>query len=459
MLDSYTMMSLNTTNYNSFLNNICNQEVFIDYVVKNHNVHSIKNEIILLFIKNIKTDELYLLNQTHQDLNFSNLNINNTLNLIIQKSKKIFVTDKKKFIHLFKIKNVNDVLIFKFQKGTDSLDETVTTNYHDFIKYKNIDDRVDVNYIIPASKHIELFEKNYKKMRSSMTDFYIDESFSQLNGIITETLAEVESNGLYVDVIKFNEFFKEKEIEQKSNFVYTEYNLFTSTGRPSNRFGKINYAALNKEDGCRSAFVSRFGDDGMLLSIDYSAYHPHIIANLINYKLDLSLNIYEYLAKQYFEKEEITVEDLKKAKNLTFQNLYGGVREEYKNIDYFKKVDEYITHRWDFFNQNQYVETPIFKRRITNKHIHDANPNKLFNYLLQAAETEFSIQNINRVNHYLKNKKSKVVLYTYDSILVDVCKDDKKDTLVNIKTIMVDNQFPVKCHIGKNYQDLVSIDI
>jgi len=88
MLDSYTMMSLNTTNYNSFLNNICNQEVFIDYVVKNHNVHSIKNEIILLFIKNIKTDELYLLNQTHQDLNFSNLNINNTLNLIIQKSKK-----------------------------------------------------------------------------------------------------------------------------------------------------------------------------------------------------------------------------------------------------------------------------------------------------------------------------------------------------------------------------------
>jgi len=459
MLDSYTMMSLNTTNYNSFLNNICNQEVFIDYVVKNHNVHSIKNEIILLFIKNIKTDELYLLNQTHQDLNFSNLNINNTLNLIIQKSKKIFVTDKKKFIHLFKIKNVNDVLIFKFQKGTDSLDEVTTTNYHDFIKYKNIDDRVDVNYIIPVSKHIELFEKNYKKMRSSMTDFYIDESFSQLNGIITETLAEVESNGLYVDVIKFNEFFKEKEIEQKSNFVYTEYNLFTSTGRPSNRFGKINYAALNKEDGCRSAFVSRFGDDGMLLSIDYSAYHPHIIANLINYKLDLSLNIYEYLAKQYFEKEEITVEDLKKAKNLTFQNLYGGVREEYKNIDYFKKVDEYITHRWDFFNQNQYVETPIFKRRITNKHIHDANPNKLFNYLLQAAETEFSIQNINRVNHYLKNKKSKVVLYTYDSILVDVCKDDKKDTLVNIKTIMVDNQFPVKCHIGKNYQDLVSIDI
>jgi len=339
------------------------------------------------------------------------------------------------------------------------LDEVTTTNYHDFIKYKNIDDRVDVNYIIPVSKHIELFEKNYKKMRSSMTDFYIDESFSQLNGIITETLAEVESNGLYVDVIKFNEFFKEKEIEQKSNFVYTEYNLFTSTGRPSNRFGKINYAALNKEDGCRSAFVSRFGDDGMLLSIDYSAYHPHIIANLINYKLDLSLNIYEYLAKQYFEKEEITVEDLKKAKNLTFQNLYGGVREEYKNIDYFKKVDEYITHRWDFFNQNQYVETPIFKRRITNKHIHDANPNKLFNYLLQAAETEFSIQNINRVNHYLKNKKSKVVLYTYDSILVDVCKDDKKDTLVNIKTIMVDNQFPVKCHIGKNYQDLVSIDI
>jgi DNA polymerase I-like protein with 3'-5' exonuclease and polymerase domains len=120
-------------------------------------------------------------------------------------------------------------------------------------------------------------------------------------------------------------------------------------------------------------------------------------------------------------------------------------------------VSEYIDHRWKFFNKHGYVETPVFKRRITENHISDPNPNKLFNYLLQAAETEFSIQNIDRINRYLRNKKSKVVLYTYDSILIDICGDDKKDTLTDIKTIMVDNQFPVKCHAGKNYDEMIEI--
>ena len=39
---------------------------------------------------------------------------------------------------------------------------------------------------------------------------------------------------------------------------YTEYNLYTSTGRPSNKFGGVNFAALNKEDGSRNSFVFIF---------------------------------------------------------------------------------------------------------------------------------------------------------------------------------------------------------
>jgi hypothetical protein len=105
------------------------------------------------------------------------------------------------------------------------------------------------------------------------------------------------------------------------------------------------------------------------------------------------------------------------------------------------------------------VETPVFKRRITEHHISDPNPNKLFNYLLQAAETEFSIQNISRINDFLRNKESKVVLYTYDSILVDLSKNDGMETVHHIKNTMIDNQFPVKCYVGKNYNDLCEIEI
>jgi DNA polymerase I-like protein with 3'-5' exonuclease and polymerase domains len=173
----------------------------------------------------------------------------------------------------------------------------------------------------------------------------------------------------------------------------------------------------------------------------------------------LDTDVYEFLGKAYFHKEKLTPEEIKLSKNQTFQNFYGGIKEEYLNIDFFKKTHEYITHRWKFFEKNGYVETPVFKRRITEHHISDPNPNKLFNYLLQAAETEFSIQNISRINDFLRNKESKVVLYTYDSILVDLSKNDGMETVHHIKNTMIDNQFPVKCYVGKNYNDLCEIEI
>ena len=50
--------------------------------------------------------------------------------------------------------------------------------------------------------------------------------------------------------------------------VYSEYNPYTSTGRPSNRFGGMNFAALNKSDGSREQFISRF-NNGVLVEMDF----------------------------------------------------------------------------------------------------------------------------------------------------------------------------------------------
>lgn len=454
------MVVVDTNSYKSFIKDIDRSDVFVDYIVKKHGCHTANNSVISIFLKKIKSNKTYVINFHHQDFQKIGMDFKVVMESITQSSNRVFVVDKKRFLNIFVNKNVNDLLIFEFQSGYTSSDEVESsTNYHNFLKYKMGSTYGETNYVIPISKHIEWFELKYTHFIGSIEEFEDDYSYNQLNGIITETLSEVECNGIYVDVIKFNDYFKDKGTEIDTPLVYTEYNIFTSTGRPSNRFNKINYAALNKDDGCRSAFVSRFADNGILMSMDYSAYHPHIIANLINYKVEPGLNIYEYLGRSYFNKETLTSEDIKKSKNITFQNLYGGIREEYLHIDYFKKVSEYIDHRWKFFNKHGYVETPVFKRRITENHISDPNPNKLFNYLLQAAETEFSIQNIDRINRYLRNKKSKVVLYTYDSILIDICKDDKKDTLTDIKTIMVDNQFPVKCHVGKNYNEMIEIKL
>ena len=135
---------------------------------------------------------------------------------------------------------------------------------------------------------------------------------------IRDSFYAIERTGLQIDYNKFTEKFKANGIV--NNKAYTEYNIYTTTGRPSNKFGGVNYAALNKEDGCRESFVSRF-EQGSLLEMDFDAYHPRLIADIIGYELPEG-SIHEYFARQYFGKEEISEQEYEDSKKITFRLLY-----------------------------------------------------------------------------------------------------------------------------------------
>ena len=139
--------------------------------------------------------------------------------------------------------------------------------------------------------------------------------------------------------------------------------------------------------------------------------------------------------------------------------MYGGIDEKWMYIPYFKKAQEYIDHRWKFFKENGYIETPMFNRKIKKCHIEDPSPNKLFNYILQAYETEMAVNTLQSLLEYAKSKKTKPILYTYDSILFDAHKEDKISTLQDIKKIMEGDKFPVKVYVGKNYGDMKQISL
>ena len=55
--------------------------------------------------------------------------------------------------------------------------------------------------------------------------------------------------------------------------------------RPSNKFKGVNYAALNKDNGCRESFIPR---NSKFIEIDISAYHPTLASKLIGYKFPTS---------------------------------------------------------------------------------------------------------------------------------------------------------------------------
>jgi hypothetical protein len=404
---------------------------------------------------NIRKQKTNVISINHNDSSFK-LDVEQLKYDLNRLGGKKWVFDKKKFSHVLPLQNLFDInIIFFISDGkVDDYSEYDTAS-HNFYKQK-FSNYSDLNKVIPITKHLEKFEQMCVESLKRVRNVRLDSSFNDLNGIITDNLQILEKNGLKVDEDIFNTHFGDKNVKVTNGFVYTQYNMYTSTGRPSNRFGNVNYSALNKENGCRSSFISRFGTDGILFMIDYSAYHPHLVAKLINY--NLPSNAYEYLGRYYYGKEQLSPEEIKTSKNVTFQCMYGNIPDELLEIPYYKKMKEYIDHRWDFFNKYQYVETPIFKRQITPNHIYEPNPNKLFNYILQASETEFGIQSLASVNQYLSNKQTKAILYTYDSILFDVCLEEK-ESFGQIKTLMENGKFPTKSYMGVNYNEMKLVDI
>ena len=118
----------------------------------------------------------------------------------------------------------------------------------------------------------------------------------------------------------------------------------------------------------------------------------------------------------------------------------------------FSKTQEYIDLNWEMFNRVGYVETKLGKKIYKKNHL-KLNPQQLFNYLIQSYETETNMQTISKLDKLLKNKKSKLILYVYDSFLFDFDKEDGKETLIKVKEI-ISNKYPIKLKIGENYNKL-----
>ena len=82
------------------------------------------------------------------------------------------------------------------------------------------------------------------------------------------------------------------------------------------------------------------------------------------------------------------------------------------------------------------------------------NKNKLLNYLIQAFETEHNIKTIISIQQYLYKKRTKLVLYGYDSFLFDISNKDGNETLNDIKNILEQDKFLTKSKRGMNYGDM-----
>jgi len=397
-----------------------NKEVFLEIIPYNPFIHPTQNSICALYIRPLNDHKGYLLPIYHTE---SSVLFEDDVFLLIKGLEKIYVKDKKEFLHYFPLKQSIDVTF-------PNQIEVKYTNAHEFI-YEKHKHRVDVNTLVPIVKHYEyceaLFEELEHLISKPVNEFY--------NVKASWVFCGIEKSGLHVNIDLYNQYFN----ETTEPYVFTKYNFKTLTTRPSNNFNGVNYAALNKENGCREAFIPR---NGTFIEFDISAYHPTLLANAIGYNFD-NEDIYSHFAQVYrLNRQE--------AKLLTLQQLYGGVLQQYEKLEFFKKVRIYVDDLWDTFQYQGYIECPISGFKFYKDKLENMNPQKLLNYVIQNLETANNINLMWEFFKILKGKNTKLVLYTYDSFLFDV-DTDEKDTLNSIKSIFKKQNLSYKIKNGTSY--------
>ena len=86
------------------------------------------------------------------------------------------------------------------------------------------------------------------------------------------------------------------------------------------------------------------------------------------------------------------------------------------------------------------------------------NANKLFNYTIQLMETENNMKALSELIPKIKDYKSKLILYNYDSFLFDFNMEDGLDYLKKVKDILEQKgKFPLKVSWGLNYHEMKNI--
>lgn len=307
----------------------------------------------------------------------------------------------------------------------------------------------DINKIIPLMAWSSIL-KRYNHNVLERVEFSKTYTYTFLDNAV-KCLRTIETAGLAIDPHRFNTFFEHKSQRYvHNNRVYSQYYPYTTTGRPSNRYGGINFAALNKSDGSRSAFVSRF-DGGKLVQLDFESYHLRLIANYMNVTLP-DEPIHEYLAKQYFGKQQITSEEYEEGKQITFSILYGADVET--DIPLLASIKELSKDVYKSYLEMGCLVAPLSKRRIYVEEA-EAAENKLFNYFVQNYEFEFTVRKLQRLVEFLTTKQSRLILYTYDAVLLD-CHPDEINAVANEAAgILGDGGYPMRSFIGTDYDNLV----
>lgn len=406
------------------------KECYIHVITNNDRYHPYIADVSLVYVRPFN-DKGYMFCIKHGE----------SLSLKWQYVRK-FLSDKKlysldaKYSKYFFSGNINDIGFNIRKEGADiDVLENKPAIITDF--YRRMGDLKNINEVIPISKHYEYMNNIYSQIKP-----YIFEN-NDLEYKTTNMFYKIEREGIRLDKEYFIKFFgdiPEPQFSIKKGKIYSQYNLHTYTGRPSNSFNGINFLSLSREKGERRAFIP---NNDVFIEYDMKAFHPRLLGNLIGYSFKDNDDVYKILGNI------LEIEDTSRIKETTFQCLYGNIGKNIENKPFFKDIKSYTEEIWREFNNKGNIENAS-GRLFRLKDIDSPTPSKLLNYLLQNKETVENVTQIHALFGAFRAIKSRIVLYSYDSVLIDALSEEA-DEILNILSQL---KYPGRIKMGLSYNEL-----
>lgn len=425
------------------LKNLGRKGGYVEVISSNDNYHPLLTTTVAVYIRPLDHPEGYIVPISHDE----GLNVDkNCVYDILKEYTTLFTFDKKELLYHFVLPCVTDLSLLYSMTTYNRLElprsnSTCNWYYNRFYEFK------EINAIIPIAKLFEKCEENFKFLQKTI-NIPLPNGFDFYNKTATSVFFMIERAGLRVTYQSFIDIFKPNNpvYNIEDNIVYTSYNLYNTTSRPTNAFNSINFAAIPKAPEFRKTIIPQ---NDVFVEMDFDGYHLRLLCEQIGYELtDESAHI--QLARLYFGKEEIAEEEYAKAKQINFHAIYGKIPPEYAFLEVFDKIQNHINTLWKQFQEQGYVEDPISGKRFT-KDLPEMHPQKLMNYMMQSLETSRNIGILKDVLKYLQDKKSKLALYTYDAMVFDFDKQDGKETLESLEKIMNQGgKYPIKFKYSNN---------
>lgn len=248
--------------------------------------------------------------------------------------------------------------------------------------------------------------------------------------------------------------------------------------------------------GPKKLFVSRFGDEGLILQADYSQLELRIAAIFsgdpeLRQAYEQGKDVHIYAASQVYgvPEDKVTKDQRTAAKAVNFGLLYGkgaqslavdmgvSVEEAQDFIDRyfgkFKEVKRWLDEMRDFVTKHKYVKTLTGRwRRLPGV---DSNKRSVVseayrmcvNAPIQGTGSDCTLMALININNRLKeeNLKSRLCITVHDSIVADVYKPELKRVYEIMKECM--EQLPydwvtvplvAEFEVGHDYGTLVEYD-